>query len=141
MEDLMNDKNLDALQEFIASSNDVDLLVKQSKALRAENAKLYSVFLEKLKLLFVLSDDYNFYSTCALLFSELKVHSSVHLIVAKLLSGNLEEHGSVLLNSLFGLKKKAFEHEIRTLWKKPISWEMKQHLVILGIYEGEANEK
>ena len=89
----------------------------------------------------MLSNDYNFYSTCALLFSIVKVHSSVHLIVAKLLSGNLDEHGSVLLNSLFGLKKTAFEHELKTLWKKPISWEMKQHLVILGIHEGEENEK
>ena len=127
--------DIDSLYEAIQNCNDVDNAVKSLKELKLEEGNRYIECLEKMKVLFILSNDYSYLSTSALIFSELKIHSAVPLIVAKLLSGNFDDNGGTFLFSLMPLRKKHFYVELETLWSREISWEMQQKLVMMGIEE------
>jgi hypothetical protein len=127
--------DIDSLYEVIQSCKDVDKAVESLKELKIKKPDRYIEYLEKMKVLFVLSDEYSYLSTSALIFSELKVHSAVPLIMAKLLSGKFDDNGGTFLYCLMPLRKKYFYEELGSLWSRDISWEMKQKLVMMGIDE------
>lgn len=127
--------DIDSLYESIQSCTDVDNAVELFKGLKLEDDSRYFGYLEKMKVLFILSNEYSYLSTSALIFSELKVHSAAPLIVAKLLSGKFDDNGGTFLFCLMALRKKHFYTELESLWSREISWEMKQKLVMMGIEE------
>ena len=125
--------DINALYEYISVSNDIDTVLNFLEKIKSNNKSLFDIYIERLKILFALSDSYNFLSTCSLVFSEFKIHSSVHLIVAKLLSGKFDDSGGTFLFSLIPLRKHNVIDELRSLWSREISWEMKQKLLIMNI--------
>jgi len=125
--------DLNKLKKYISSTKDIDSVFECFNKIKLENKMLFNLYIEKLKILFVLSDDYSFLSTSSLIFSEFKIHSAVHLIVAKLLSGKFNDSGGTFLYSLMSLKKNQVVEELRSLWSKEISWEMEQKLLMMNI--------
>jgi len=133
--DFSKEYDIDSLYEVVHSCTDFENAVESFKKLKILESSRYSEYLEKMKVLFVLSDEFNYLSTAALIFGELKVHSAVPLIIAKLLSGKFDNNGGTFLYSLMSLRKKHFYTELELLWSRDISWEMKQKLVMMGIDE------
>lgn len=104
------------------------------KVTKKQDIQKYNQLIERLKILFVNTDEYDFLSTASLIFGELKIHSAVHLIVAKLLSGKFDDSGGTFLYALFSLRKTYVREDLRKLWSRNISWEMKQKLEMMKIY-------
>jgi hypothetical protein len=125
--------DIDALFFVIKSSHDIDQVFDTFKYLEEHKKNLYNGYIEKLKVLFVNSEEYEFLSTAALIFNEFKIHSTAPLLVAKLLNGNFDKNGGTFLYSLIGLRKSFFMKELQSLWLRNISWEMEQKLDLLGV--------
>lgn len=128
-----NNLNINNLYEYISSSNNIDNVIVFLETIKLKNKSLFDKYIERLKILFAMSDDYNYLSTCSLVFSEFKIHSSVHLIVAKLLSGKFDDNGGTFLYAMLSLKKNKVLDELSSLWDREISWEMEQKLLMLKI--------
>ncbi len=133
MKDFNKKYDIDSLYSLIKSNNDIDLIIDRFRWLKNNSYTNYYEYIEKIKVLFILSDEYEFLSTAALIFNEFKVHSAVPLIVAKLLSGKYDDSGGTFLYSLLGLRIKRFKEELNLLWQREISWEMQQKLELLNI--------
>ncbi len=101
---------------------------------RREKKKEFERSIERLKILYSNTNEYDFHSTASLIFSEFKIHSAVHLIVAKLLSGKFNDCGGTFLYALLPLNKNNVRDELSTLWTKDISWEMEQKLMMMNIF-------
>ena len=127
--------DIDKLYEAIKDCRDVDYAINAFNELKSSDNRRYLEYLEKMKVLFIVSSDYSYLSTAALIFSELKIHSAVPLIIAKLLSGKFDDNGGTFLFCLIPLRKKFFYMELESLWSRKISWEMKQKLILMGIEE------
>jgi hypothetical protein len=125
---------LDRLYHYIINSRDIDETLRLIKVAKEQDIQIYNLFIERLKILYVSTDEYDFLSTASLIFGELKIHSAVHLIVAKLLSGKFDDCGGTFLYSLFSLRKTYVKEDLRNLWSRNISWEMKQKLEMMKIY-------
>ena len=121
--------------KIYTSKNDIEHLESFLKELKRENVKEFKVYLERLKLVFINSNDILLLNKIAMLFSEFKIHSSVSLIVAKLLSTKHDDEGGTLVYALDGLRKSFFNDDLRTLWGKKISYEMEQMLLMIGVDE------
>jgi len=127
--------DIDTLYEAIRKCNDIDKAVESLKELKTFEGNRYTEYLEKMKVLFILSDEYEFLSTSAMIFSELKLHSVAPLIVSKLLSGKFDDSGGTFLFCLMPLRKSHFYEELQSLWSRDISWETEQKLLMMGIDE------
>ena len=125
--------DIDSIYNFIKDSNDIDELYNVFQTTKNRDKELFNSYVAKLKVLFSLSEEYEFLSTAALIFGKFKIHSSAHLIVSKLLSGKFDDCGGTFLYSLIPLRKKYFIDELSVLWNREITWEMEQHLKILNI--------
>ena len=125
------------LYEYIKNSTDIEDVEVFFQSIKNNDPKAFKTIIEQLKILYVECDDYDFLSSASILFGEFKIHSSAHLIVAKLLSGKFNDSGGTFLYSLFSLKKVFVKEELRVLWERDISWEMKYKLEMMNIFPVE----
>ena len=131
--DFKSEYNIDSLYELIEGCIEIDELLDWFKDVKKNQREIFNGYIEKMKILFILSKEYSYISTSAIVFKEFKIHSSVPLIVAKLLSGKFNKSGGTLLYSLSPLKKKYVIEELKVLWDWEISWEMEQMLIMMNI--------
>lgn len=124
---------LDLLKEI--EINEIEYLKSYFIDIKKNKTSLYKLYVDKLKVLFINSNDILIIDKIAMLFKELKVHSSVPLIVSKLLTYNFKDNGGTLIYSLNGLKILHFIDDLQTLWKHNISYEMQQMLYMIGVDE------
>jgi len=89
--------------------------------------------LDKMKLLFIETDDIRVLNKISLLFSSFSIHSSVPLVISKITSGNYNKNGGTLLYALKGLRIADFREELMDVWKGDISYEMQEMLRIINI--------
>jgi hypothetical protein len=112
--------------------NDIDNIEKILFKLRKVNTENFNKVIDKMKVIFISSDKIELLNKISLVFSTFKIHSSVPIIMEKLLSEKYNQNGGTLVYSLTGLKRNNFKHELIQLKKKKISFEMKQMLAMLG---------
>ena len=100
---------------------------------KQQSPKLFSTIIDKLKVIFINSNDMSLLNTIALVFSAFLIHSSVPLIVSKLVSGRHNQEGGTLVYALWSLKKQSFKDDLIALKKEDISYEMQLLLDAMGI--------
>ncbi|MBK9256157.1 MAG: hypothetical protein IPM42_11775 [Saprospiraceae bacterium] len=122
-----------SINKLIIDNRDFEEIVKFLSKTKKVNKRKYFEFIEKMKVIFAMSDDYEFLSTASLIFNEFKVHSAVPFIVAKLLKGDFDSCGGTFLYSLISLNLRHLKSELEILWERDITWEMEQKLMLLGI--------
>ena len=98
-----------------------------------QSPKLFSTIIDKLKVIFINSNDMSLLNTIALVFSAFLIHSSVPLIISKLVSGRHNQEGGTLVYALWSLKKQSFKDDLIALKKEDISYEMQLLLDAMGI--------
>lgn len=113
--------DLKDLYNYISDSRDIDEVLRLIKVAKNQDIQIYNQFIERLKILYVNTDDYEFLSTASLVFEELRIHSATHLITAKLLSGKFDDCGGTFLYALFSLRKTYVREDLRKLWSRNIS--------------------
>ena len=101
--------------------------------LKTTDLKLFKSYISRLKVCFLLYDDILLLNKISLVFSTFKIHSSVPLIISKLLNGKHNIEGGTLLFALEGLKRNDFKEELIELSTREISYEMRSILEDWGI--------
>lgn len=109
-----------------------DILV-DLKNMKRDNRNNYLITLERLKLSFILEKDILNLNKLAIVFSDLKVHSAVPLIISKLISDEFRDSSGTLIYSLKGLKINHFQPELHSLRGKEINYEMDKMLAKIGV--------
>jgi len=115
---------------------EIEQIIEKFEKLKSGDSQLFTQHMDKTKLIFLKSNDILLLNKIALVFNEFKIHSSVALIVSKLILKKFHKNGGTLLYSLSGLRKVNYIEELRQLWKYNISYEMEQMLFLIGIEEG-----
>ncbi|MEO7174281.1 MAG: hypothetical protein ABIV51_00615 [Saprospiraceae bacterium] len=108
-------------------------LEKILKSERAASEVAFRSMMNKLKLIFLMSSDIEILTKIALVFNTFLIHSSVPLIVSKLLDKKYHKRGGTLAYALLGLKKGDFMEELKGLKDKNISYEMRHMLELNNI--------
>ena len=98
-----------------------------------QSPKLFSTIIDKLKVIFINSNDMSLLNTIALVFSAFLIHSSVPLIISKLVSGRHNQEGGTLVYALWSLKKQSFKDDLIALKKEDISYEMQLMLDMMEL--------
>ncbi|MDZ4747199.1 MAG: hypothetical protein SH808_01835 [Saprospiraceae bacterium] len=112
-------------------SGEIDAIEEMLFRLKNENKSLFRCYIDKLKVYFILNENIEIINKLSLIFSTLKIHSSVPLILSKLIDGKYDTEGGTLLFSLLGLKRTNFKDKLKEISKRDISFEMKSMLKML----------
>jgi hypothetical protein len=124
--------NYDELIKWVEQERS-EKIEEQLAIYKQQSPKLFSTIIDKLKVIFINSNDMSLLNTIALVFSAFLIHSSVPLIVSKLVSGRHNQEGGTLVYALWSLKKQSFKDDLIALKKEDISYEMQLLLDAMGI--------
>ena len=124
--------NYDELIKWV-EQEDLEKIEEQLAIYKQQSPKLFSTIIDKLKVIFINSNDMSLLNTIALVFSTFLIHSSVPLIISKLVSGRHNQEGGTLVYALWSLKKQSFKDDLIALKKEDISYEMQLLLDAMGI--------
>jgi hypothetical protein len=100
---------------------------------KQQSPKLFSTTIDKLKVIFINTNDISLLNTIALVFSTFLIHSSVPLIISKLVSGRHNQEGGTLVYALWSLKKQSFKDDLIALKEEDISYEMQLMLDMMKL--------
>lgn len=101
---------------------------------KATKPLLFKASIKELKIAFVKSEDILELNKISLVFQTFKVHSSVPLIVEKLISGKFDTNGGTLVYALGGLRIKNYRLSLVKISKrKSIIWEMQAMFDLIGV--------
>ncbi len=100
---------------------------------KQQSPKLFSATIDKLKVIFINTENIAILNRLALVFSTFLIHSSVPLIISKLVSGRHNQEGGTLVYALWSLKKQSFKDDLIALKEEDISYEMQLLLDAMGI--------
>ena len=124
--------NYDELIKWVEQERS-EKIEEQLAIYKQQSPKLFSTIIDKLKVIFINSNDMSLLNTIALVFSTFLIHSSVPLIISKLVSGRHNQEGGTLVYALWSLKKQSFKDDLIALKKEDISYEMQLLLDAMGI--------
>jgi hypothetical protein len=124
--------NYDELIKWVEQERS-EKIEEQLAIYKQQSPKLFSTIIDKLKVIFINSNDMSLLNTIALVFSAFLIHSSVPLIISKLVSGRHNQEGGTLVYALWSLKKQSFKDDLIALKKEDISYEMQLLLDAMGI--------
>jgi hypothetical protein len=124
--------NYDELIKWVEQERS-EKIEEQLAIYKQQSPKLFSTIIDKLKVIFINSNDMSLLNTIALVFSTFLIHSSVPLIISKLVSGRHNQEGGTLVYALWSLKKQSFKDDLIALKKEDISYEMQLMLDAMGI--------
>ena len=100
---------------------------------KQQSPKLFSTIIDKLKVIFINTENIATLNRLALVFSTFLIHSSVPLIISKLVSGRHNQEGGTLVYALLSLKKQNFKDDLIALQKEDISYEMQLMLDMMNL--------
>ena len=103
--------NYDELIKWVEQERS-EKIEEQLAIYKQQSPKLFSTIIDKLKVIFINSNDMSLLNTIALVFSAFLIHSSVPLIVSKLVSGRHNQEGGTLVYALWSLKKQSFKDDL-----------------------------
>ena len=124
--------NYDELIKWVEQERS-EKIEEQLAIYKQQSPKLFSTIIDKLKVIFINSNDMSLLNTIALVFSAFLIHSSVPLIVSKLVSGRHNQEGGTLVYALWSLKKQSFKDDLIALKKEDISYEMQLMLDMMEL--------
>jgi hypothetical protein len=124
--------NYDELIKWI-EQEDLEKIKEQLAISKQQSPKLFSTTIDKLKVIFINTENIRTLDIIALMFSAFLIHSSVPLIISKLVSGRHNQEGGTLVYALWSLKKQSFKDDLIALKKEDISYEMQLMLDAMGI--------
>ncbi len=100
---------------------------------KQQSPKLFSATIDKLKVIFINTENIAILNRLALVFSTFLIHSSVPLIISKLVSGRHNQEGGTLVYALWSLKKQSFKDDLIALKEEDISYEMQLMLDMMKL--------
>ncbi|HNL08821.1 MAG TPA: hypothetical protein PKH93_14680, partial [Chitinophagales bacterium] len=100
---------------------------------KQQSPKLFSTTIDKLKVIFINTENIRTLDIIALMFSTFLIHSSVPLIISKLVSGRHNQEGGTLVYALWPLKKQSFKDDLIALKEEDISYEMQLMLDMMKL--------
>ena len=124
--------NYDELIKWVEQERS-EKIEEQLAIYKQQSPKLFSTIIDKLKVIFINSNDMSLLNTIALVFSAFLIHSSVPLIISKLVSGRHNQEGGTLVYALWSLKKQSFKDDLIALKKEDISYEMQLMLDMMEL--------
>ncbi|HRY33822.1 MAG TPA: hypothetical protein P5531_12720 [Bacteroidales bacterium] len=116
------------------SNEDIEIIESSLRVLKSHDKKKFIQTINRMKLIFIEIDDIQILNKISLIFSAFSIHSSVPILIGKLISGKYDNNGGTLVYSLKGLKFLDYKEELSYLWEKNISYEMKEMLKLINIY-------
>ena len=125
---------MEKLQRWLIAS-EIDVIEQVLKQTKQAQKKKYNGIIDKLKVIFIVSDNILLLNKIALVFSTFAIHSAVPLIISKFVDDTYFQQGGTLIYALSGLRKQHFMKELKALSQKSISYEMQAMFDTLGFYE------